>query len=195
MPVPISQMATVATYVLEAEAARAQALPARADARAALPLQPGLRRLREDPVPGEHPEVAAQLRGVHAGGGRVPGADGEPAGRRAADAPRDRPHRGGARRAQEVHLPVHQRAAARREARPLHAVEVPELQRAPRRSRRRARRVGVPRRHLRQGGARDREGARARLPRHHQHDALRRRRSGARPRTSSTPRCGSASRA
>ena len=31
--------------------AGAQALPARADARAALPLQPGLRRLRQDPVP------------------------------------------------------------------------------------------------------------------------------------------------
>ncbi len=41
----------------------------------------------------------------------------------------------GAGRAQEVRLPLHQRAAARGEARPLHAVEVPELQRPPRRSR------------------------------------------------------------
>jgi hypothetical protein len=38
------------------EAGRTQALSARAHARAAVPLQPGLRRMRQDPVPRPHPE-------------------------------------------------------------------------------------------------------------------------------------------
>ena len=52
MGVPVSQMWTVASYVFEAEAGGAQAVSARADAGAAVSLQPGLRGLRQDPVPG-----------------------------------------------------------------------------------------------------------------------------------------------
>src|ERR1019366_4905853 len=39
-----------------AEAGRTHALSARAHAGAAVPLQPGLRRMWQDPVPGPHPE-------------------------------------------------------------------------------------------------------------------------------------------
>ena len=39
MGVPVSQMWTVASYVLRSRSSRAQAVPARADARAAVPLQ------------------------------------------------------------------------------------------------------------------------------------------------------------
>ncbi len=55
-------MWTVASYVLSQKLRRTQALPARADARAAVPLQPGLRRLRQDPVPRAHPQEAAHPR-------------------------------------------------------------------------------------------------------------------------------------
>ena len=58
MSVPVSQMWTVATLRAQAEAARAQALSARPDARAAVPLQPRLRGLRQDPVPGPDPQEA-----------------------------------------------------------------------------------------------------------------------------------------
>ena len=47
----MSQMWTVASYVL-GQSSGAQAVSARPDARAAVPLQPRLRRLRQDPVPG-----------------------------------------------------------------------------------------------------------------------------------------------
>ena len=53
------------------------------------------------------------------------------------------------------------------------AEQVPLVQRAPRRAARGARRGGVPRRHLRRGGLGDPRRARARLPRHHEHHALR----------------------
>ena len=62
MAVPISQMWTVASLRAEAEACRAQALSAGADAGAAVPLQPGLRRLRQDPVSGAHPEDTSSRR-------------------------------------------------------------------------------------------------------------------------------------
>ena len=58
MSVPVSQMFTVATYVLGQRLARAEALSARAHARAALPLQPRVRGLRQDPVPRPDPEEA-----------------------------------------------------------------------------------------------------------------------------------------
>ena len=62
MSVPVSQMWTVATYVLRQKLHGAQALSAGADARAAVPLQSRLRRLRQDPVPGPHPEEAPHRR-------------------------------------------------------------------------------------------------------------------------------------
>src|SRR5208282_432076 len=44
------------------EAGRTQALSARAHARAAVPLQPGLRRMRQDPVPRPHSEERSLCR-------------------------------------------------------------------------------------------------------------------------------------
>ncbi len=58
MSVPVSQMWTVATLRAPAEARRAQALSARPHARAPLPLQPRLRGLRQDPVPGPDPQAS-----------------------------------------------------------------------------------------------------------------------------------------
>ena len=52
MGVPLSQMWTVASYVLRQEAARRGAISAGADARAADALQPGMRRLRQDSASG-----------------------------------------------------------------------------------------------------------------------------------------------
>ena len=50
MGVPVSQMWTVASYVLRQKLARAEAVSAGPDARAAVPLQSGLRRLRQDSI-------------------------------------------------------------------------------------------------------------------------------------------------
>ena len=72
MAVPVSQAWTVATYVLKQKLmGRTQALSAGADARAAVPLQSGLRRLRQDPVPGAHPENRTHARRVLQGGRRM----------------------------------------------------------------------------------------------------------------------------
>src|SRR5258705_13127063 len=67
-----------------AEAARTPALPPRADARAPVSLQPGLRRLRQDPVPRPHPQEELERRGLPGRGRGVRRADGlDPRGRAA----------------------------------------------------------------------------------------------------------------
>ena len=172
-----------------AEAARREALPARADARAALPLQPRLRRLREDPVPGPHPEASssrprsASRPSTSAARRwcRIPG--GEPLLH-----PQIKRDRRGARRAQEVHLPLHQRAAAEGEARPVQAEQVPDASACTWTGRGGAPRLRrLPRGHVRHGASTAiQRRARARLPRHDEHDAVRRRRPRAHPRSSST---------
>ena len=86
--------------------------------------------------------------------------------RRAADPQGDAADRRGHHRAQEIRLSVHERAAARAEARSVHAVAVPDVLDPLGRQQRSPRRVRVPRRHVRQGRVRDQGGARARLPRH-----------------------------
>ena len=111
----------------------------------------------------QHPEHV--LRAAHAGraGDRrdrgVRRADGLDRGRRAADPPGDRRDRPPADRAQEVRLPVHQRAADGAEDGPLQAVAVLRLGGPHRRPARAPRRVGLPRRRVRQGGRRDPRGA------------------------------------
>src|SRR5262249_41931655 len=69
------------------EARRAQALPARADARAAVPVQPGLRGLREDPVSSADLAEASDRRAVSGRGRRVRRAGRVDPGRRAAHVP------------------------------------------------------------------------------------------------------------
>ena len=103
------------------------ALPAGADAGAALPLQPGLRRLRQGAVPAPHSEKAAQPRGVLCRGRGIGRPDGLAARRRAALAPadcRDRQRTGGA---QKIRLPVHQRPGTQAAAAGVHTVKVPDL--------------------------------------------------------------------
>ena len=77
----------------EAAPAGAEALPAGADAGAAVPLQPGLRRLRQDRLSGRDPEPAPVGRRVHGGDRRVRRAGGGDRRRRAAAASRDRADR------------------------------------------------------------------------------------------------------
>src|ERR1035441_4483525 len=110
-----------------AEAEGPRTLPAGAHAGAAVSLQPGVRRLREDPVSRPYSEAPTDARRVFPRGGRVRRADGGHPGRGTAAAPadrRDRPRPGGP---QEVHLPVHQRAAAEAETPPVPAEQVPYL--------------------------------------------------------------------
>ncbi len=158
-----------------AEASRPQALPARPDARAALPLQPRLRGLRQDPVPRAHPEAAPLGRRVHEGRRRVRRADGLDSRRRAAAASGDPRDRRGARQAQEVHLPLHQRDPAQGEARGglVHAEPLPDLLRPHGRAGGAPRLRGRPRGHLPEGDRGHSPRGRARLPRHHEHHALR----------------------
>src|SRR3954467_7181985 len=62
----------------------AEALPTGADARALVPLQPGLRRLRQDRLPRPHPEQAPLGRGMPGRGRPVRRAGGRHRRRRAA---------------------------------------------------------------------------------------------------------------
>jgi len=55
MPVPVSQMWTVATYVLK-QKLKAKALSVRFMLEPLFPLQSGLRGLRQNPIPRAHPE-------------------------------------------------------------------------------------------------------------------------------------------
>ena len=75
MPVRSPKPGPSPRYVLRQAAARREALSAGADAGAAVSLQPGLRRLRQDPVPGRNPAAAAHARAVLRRGRRVRRAD------------------------------------------------------------------------------------------------------------------------
>ena len=160
----------------QAAPAGPQALPARAHARAAIPLQPGLRRLRQSPIPRPHSENESLARRLLPGRRRVRRADGLHPRRRAFAAPADRRNRGRSGGAQEVRLPLHQRAPANRKNRPLYALEVPYILRAHGRPEGASRFLGVQGRRLRTGPRGHPRSRPARLPRHDQHDPVRRRR-------------------
>ena len=113
-------------------------------------------------------------------------ADGLDRRRRAADPPRHPPDRRGADQAAQVRLPVHQRAADGAQDGPLQALAVLRVGGPHRRPARAPRRVGLPRRRLRQGGRRDRRGQAPRLPRDDEHDVLHPRLAGHRARACST---------
>ena len=119
MAVPLRQTRARRHVPDEAAACARGEVPAARRARAALPVQPRVRGLRQDPVPGGHPEDAAcrSTRRVAAieESGRADGVD---RGRRAADPPGDPRDRGRADEAQEVRVPVHQRDPDEEEARP-----------------------------------------------------------------------------
>ena len=161
---------------LEATHPGAQALSAGADAGAAVPLQPGVRRLRQDPVSRARAEAKSLARRVLPRGRRVWRADGVHPRRRAADASPDRRDRRGPGRAQEVHLSLHQRAVAQREDRSVQAQQVPDVLGARRRRARASRLLGLSRRRIRSRARRHERSAAPRLSRDHEHHALRRRR-------------------
>ncbi len=71
MAVPLNQALRVGAYVVKQHLIGPQALSAGADAGAAVPLQPGLRRLRQDRLSGRNPEPAPVGRRVHGGDRRV----------------------------------------------------------------------------------------------------------------------------
>src|SRR5579862_60821 len=98
----------------DAEAEGPQAVSAGPDARAAAALQFGLRRVRKNSVSRARAEEAVDAGGMFPRGGRMRRADREYPGRRTADAPADSGDRQRADCAQEIHLPLHQRAAAER---------------------------------------------------------------------------------
>src|SRR5438477_12919029 len=70
----------------KAEIGGAEAVSVCADAGAAVPLQPGVRGVREDSVSAAHPEEGTDARRMLQGGRRVRDPDGVDSGRRAADA-------------------------------------------------------------------------------------------------------------
>ena len=80
--------------------------------------------------------------------------DGRDPGRRTADPSRNRRDRRGHRRAQEVRLAVHQRAAARKEAAPVQAFALSVLHRPSRRPQGASRSLGIAERRVRHRGAR-----------------------------------------
>ena len=90
MAVPISQMWTVASYVLKKRLDGQKALSAGAHAGAAVPLQPGVRRLRQGAVSAAHSQEASLAGRMLSRGRRVRRAHGVDSRRRAAAAPADR---------------------------------------------------------------------------------------------------------
>ena len=79
-------------------------------------------------------------------------ADGVDTGRRAADAFADRQDCGRAGCAEKIYLPVHERAAAEREAGPFQAEQISDFFRAHGWAEGTSRFFGVPRRRVRAGG-------------------------------------------
>ena len=147
------------------------ALPVRADARAAAHLQPGLHRLLARALQ-RRPEGPPVARGLPAGGRRGGHAGGVDLRRRADDLSRAR--RAGRRhhRPQAPHLPLHQRHPARPLLHQGTARTPPLDQRAPRRDARDARLRGASPGHLRPRDRDDPGRQAARLQRVHEHDGL-----------------------
>ena len=186
MGIPLRQQIRVGAYVLKQRLRGRDRYPLVLMLEPLVPLQSRLRRLRQDRLSGADPEPAPVGRGVPRRGRRMRRADRLDPGRRTADPQGDRRDREGVGRAQEVRLPVHQRAPGREEDRPVHAEPLPHLLDPSRRAARAPRPLGLPGRRVRPRGRGDPAAARARLPRQRQRHAVRRRRAGARSRRSST---------
>ena len=88
--IPLHQAMRVGAYVVGQHLARRQALSAGADARAAVPLQSRLRRLRQDRLSRRDPQPAPLGRRMPGGGRRMRRAGGLDRRRRTAAAPRHR---------------------------------------------------------------------------------------------------------
>src|ERR1700743_533174 len=88
-----------------------------------------MRGLWEDSISRPYSQKESDARTMLQGGGRVRRADGEYSRWRPPAAPADPGNRQWADRASKVHLPVHERAAAKRENRPVQAEQIPDVQR------------------------------------------------------------------
>src|SRR6266699_3995220 len=111
----------------DAETKGPQEIPARVDARTAFSLQSRLRRVRQNPVCRPHFEPAPHSRTMLDGGGGMRQPNGCNPGRRAPDPPGDRYNCLRLCRAEEIRLPVHQRAAVEAKTRPFRAFQIFEL--------------------------------------------------------------------
>ena len=125
-----------------------------------------------------------QAVGGDRGGQRADGLDRR---RRAADAPADRGDRAGADQAEEVRLPLHERAAAAQAPAQVQAVAVLPLGGAHRRPARAARRVGVQGGRVRPGGRGHQDGEGGRVQGQHQHHLLQHRHPADRHRRARLP--------
>src|SRR5581483_2539136 len=117
----------------EAEADGPETVPARADAGAAVSLQPCLRRLRQDRLSRCDPQSPDDPAGMLGCGRRMRRTDGGDPGRRTADPQGYWRNRSRPCCTQEVRLALHQRASAREEAAPVRALALPVLLGPPRR--------------------------------------------------------------
>src|SRR6266850_5098776 len=128
----------------DAETKGPQEIPARADARTAFSLQSRLRRVWQNPISRPHFEPAPYSRTMLGGGGGMRHPNGCDPGRRAPDPPGDRYNCVRLRRAEEIRLPVHQRAAVEAKTRPFQTVQILELFRSFGWTSRASRRGGLP---------------------------------------------------
>src|SRR5260370_1206441 len=110
-----------------AEGCRAKTLSAGPDARAIVPLQPGLRRLWQDPISRPHSQAAAYTGGMLQGCGRVRRSHGFDSGGRTSHASRDRQDCGRPGRAQEIYLSLQQCPSAEGKNSSVQAIEVSDL--------------------------------------------------------------------
>ena len=168
----------------EAEAPRREEIPADHGARAAVRVQPQVRRVRQDPAA----RGAAQAADVGRAGPRrrrgVRRADGLDRRRRAADAPEGaRDHRRAAQ-AQEVRGAVHQRGVPAQAHRQVQAEQELRLDGPPGRRRRQARRGGRQGRRVRPGRRGDQAGQVQGLRGLHEHDGVQQRLAAGRDRHS-----------
>ena len=151
MAVSLRQTAAVGSYILRQRLAGRKRYPL------VLMLEPLFRcnldvlRLRQDRLSRRDFEQAPFGAGMPRRGRRVRRADGRHSRRRAADPQGDRRDRQGHRRAQEIRVAVHQRAAPGEEAASVRAVAVSVLLRASRRSQGAPRQIGVHGGRLRAG--------------------------------------------
>ena len=158
----------------QAETAWPQALSARADAGAAVPLQPRLRRLRQDRLSGCDPQPPHDRPGVLGRGRRVRRADGRHSRRRAADPQGDRRDRARLVERKKFVSLCTNALLLEEEARPVHALPVPVLLGASRRPEGPSRQGCVAEGRVRPRRLRDQGGQGARLHRQRQRHHLRR---------------------
>ena len=172
MPVPMRQSARMGWYLARQRLARREKFPLIAELEPLFQCNLACQGCGKI----QHPDhVLRQRMSGRAGRGGDRGVrrpDGLDRRRRASHPSRDRRDRAGADEAQALRLPVHQRDPDAQAHGRLRALPVLRLGGAHRRPARATRRLGGPRRRVRQGRGRDPRGQAPRLPSHHQHHGV-----------------------